>query len=268
MDHPSPPRLLDSVRDCIRLKHYSLRTEQVYVDWIKRSIVFHGKRHPKELAAAEVEAFLTHLAVTQRVAASTQNQAKSALLFLYKHVLGAELPWLDGVVQAKAPARLPVVLTREEVARVLGRLRGTHDLVGRLLYGTGMRIMEALRLRVKDVEFSRREIVVRDGKGGKDRMAMLPRSIEAVLGVHLERVRGLHALDLADGYGAVWLPFALDRKYPNASRAPRQPSPHTSRATSTISRSLAACASMAIALPWTVLEKPHCGESASCSSGA
>jgi integron integrase len=218
MDHSSPPRLLGSVRDCIRLKHYSLRTEQVYVDWIRRFIVFHGKRHPKEMAAAEVEAFLTHLAVTQRVAASTQNQAKSALLFLYKHVLGAELPWLDGVVQAKAPGRLPVVLTREEVARVLGRLRGTRDLVGRLLYGTGMRIMEALRLRVKDVEFSRREIVVRDGKGGKDRMAMLPRSIEAVLGAHVERVRGLHALDLADGYGAVWLPFALDRKYPNASR--------------------------------------------------
>jgi integron integrase len=218
MDHSSPPRLLGSVRGCIRLKHYSLRTEQVYVDWIRRFIVFHGKRHPKEMAAAEMEAFLTHLAVTQRVAASTQNQAKSALLFLYKHVLGAELPWLDGVVQAKAPGRLPVVLTREEVARVLGRLRGTHDLVGRLLYGTGMRIMEALRLRVKDVEFSRREIVVRDGKGGKDRMAMLPRSIEAVLGAHVERVRGLHALDLADGYGAVWLPFALDRKYPNASR--------------------------------------------------
>jgi site-specific recombinase XerD len=155
MEHVSRPRLPDRVRDCIRLKHYSLRTEQAYVDRIKRFILFHGKGHPDALAAAEVEAFLTHLAVKQHVAASTKNLAKSALLFMYKHVLGVELPWLDGVEQAKAPARLPVVLTRDEVARVLDRLSGTRVLIGELLYGTGMRIMEALRLRVKDVEFIR-----------------------------------------------------------------------------------------------------------------
>jgi len=218
MDHSSPPRLLDRIRDRIRLKHYSLRTEKAYLDWIKRFIHFHGKRHPEEMAALEVEVFLTHLAVNLHVAASTQNQAKSALLFMYKHVLGVELPWLDGVEQAKTPARLPVVLTREEVVRVLNRLDGTHGLIGRLLYGTGMRIMEALRLRVKDIEVSRHEIIIRDGKGAKDRMAILPRAIEAALGAHVERVRGLHLRDLADGYGAVWLPFALDRKYPNASR--------------------------------------------------
>ena len=218
MDHPSPPRLLERVRDRIRLKHYSLRTEQAYVDWIKRFIHFHGKRHPEEMAAPEVEEFLTHLAVKRRVAASTQNQAKSALLFMYKHVLGVELPWLDGVEQAKTPMRLPVVLTREEVARVLARLDGTHGLIGRLLYGTGMRIMEAMRLRAKDIEFSRHEIIVRNGKGAKDRMAVLPRSIEAALGAHVERVRGLHLRDLADGCGTAWLPFALDCKYPNASR--------------------------------------------------
>ena len=155
MDHSPPPRFLDRVRGCIRLKHYSLRTEQAYVDWIKRFILFHGKRRPESMAAAEVESFLTHLAVKQHVAASTQNQAKSALLFMYKHVLGVELPWLDGVEQAKTPVRLPVVMTRDEVARVLERLNGTHLLIGQLLYGTGMRIMEALRLRVKDVEFAR-----------------------------------------------------------------------------------------------------------------
>ena len=215
---PPPPRLLDRVRDRIRVKHYSLRTEEVYLDWIKRFILFHGKRRPEQMAAPEVEAFLTHLAVRHHVAAATQNQAKSALLFLYKEVLGTELPWLDGAEQAKTPTRLPVVLTRAEVAAVLDRLDGTHALIGRLLYGTGMRIMEALHLRVKDVEFSRHEIVVRDGKGMKDRMAMLPRGIEAALQTHIERVRRLHQSDLADGYGAVWLPNALARKYPNAAR--------------------------------------------------
>ncbi len=216
MDHLPAPRLLDRVRGCIRLKHYSLRTEQAYVDWIKRFVLFHGKRHPETMAAAEVESFLTHLAVKQHVAASTQNQAKSALLFMYKHVPVFELPWLDGVEQARTPARLPVVLTRDEVASVLERLNGTHLLIGRLLYGTGMRLMEALRLRVKDVEFARHEIIVRDGKGAKDRMAMLPRSVDAPLCAHIERVRELHEFDLADGHGAVGLPTALDRKYPRA----------------------------------------------------
>ncbi len=184
MDTPPAPRLLDRVRDRIRVKHYSIRTEQAYVDWIKRFIRFHGKRHPTELGSAEVEAFLTHLAVAGNVAAATQNQAKSALLFMYREVLGAELPWLSGVTPAKAPRRLPVVLTRAEVARVLRCLHGTHRLIGCLLYGTGMRIMEGVRLRIKDVEFARRQIIVRDGKGAKDRMTMLPKGVVGALRRH------------------------------------------------------------------------------------
>jgi integrase len=162
-----PVFLLDRARHRIRVKHYNIRTEQAYCDWIGRFIIFRGKRHPCGLGAADVGAFLTSLAVTGRAAASTQNQAKSALLFLYREVLGAQLPWLDGIQKAKTPVRLPVGLTRDEVARVLGRLDGVHRLIGALLYGTGLRIMEAMRLRVKDVEFSRREILVRDGKGNK-----------------------------------------------------------------------------------------------------
>jgi len=212
------PKLLDQVRGKIRLKHYSIRTEQAYVDWIRRFILHFDKRHPSELGAPEVEAFLTHLAVQGRVAASTQNQAKSALLFLYKAVLGLELPWLDDVEKAKAPKRLPVVLTQAEVQQVLGRLQGSHWLVGSLLYGSGLRILEALRLRVKDVDFARREILVRDGKGARDRVTMLPLALANPLQVHLERVKSLHAQDLLAGYGAVNLPNALARKYPNAER--------------------------------------------------
>jgi integron integrase len=212
------PRLLDQVRGKIRLKHYSLRTEQAYVDWIRRFIRHHGKRHPRDMGAGEVEAFLTHLAVAGRVAASTQNQAKSALLFLYREVLEVELPWLDNVQQAKAPQRLPVVLTRDEVQVLLGRLHGTHWLVASLLYGTGMRIMECLRLRVKDVDFARGEILVRDGKGFKDRVTMLPETLSLPLREHLGRVRALHREDLAAGRGETGLPYALDRKYPGAGR--------------------------------------------------
>ena len=197
------PKLLDQVRGKIRLKHYSIRTEQAYVDWIKRFILHFDKRHPRELGAAEVEAFLTHLAVAGNVAAATQNQAKSALLFLYREVLETELPWLDNVERARAPKRLPVVLTREEVQGVLGRLTGTHWLIASLLYGAGLRIMEGLRLRVKDVEFSRREILVRDGKGFKDRVTMLPAALAAPLAEHLKRVKALHEQDLAAGRGAV-----------------------------------------------------------------
>jgi site-specific recombinase XerD len=175
------PRLLDQVRGKVRLKHYSLRTEQAYLDWIKRFIRHHGKRHPREMGAAEVEAFLTHLAVAGRVAASTQNQAKSAILFLYREVLEVELPWLDNVAPAKAPKRLPVVLTRNEVQAVLGNMRGRHWLVASLLYGTGMRLMECLRLRVKDVDFAQGEILIRDGKGFKDRVTVLPSSLMAPL---------------------------------------------------------------------------------------
>ena len=212
------PKLLDQVRDKIRLKHYSIRTEQAYVDWIKRFILFQHKRHPAEMGAAEAEAFLTHLAVAGKVAAATQNQAKAALLFLYREVLATELPWLDNVEQAKVSRRLPVVLTQAEVKSLLDRLQGTHQLIARLLYGTGMRLMECMRLRVKDVEFERHELIVRDGKGFKDRMTMLPDSLVGPLKTHMERVKALHMEDLQAGYGSVYLPYALEKKYPNAGR--------------------------------------------------
>jgi integron integrase len=211
-----PPKLLDLVRGKIRLKHYSIRTEQAYVDWIKRYILHFDKAHPKDLGAREVEAFLTHLAVVGKVAASTQNQAKSALLFLYKEVLGQSLPWLDKVEQAKVPKHLPVVLSQAEVQKILSRLEGTHHLVVSLLYGTGMRILEALRLRVKDIDFARKEILIRDGKGFKDRVTMLPMTLIVPLQAHLARVKALHEQDLAAGFGSVYLPYALAKKYPSA----------------------------------------------------
>ena len=214
----NPPKLLDQVREKLRVEHYAIRTEQTYVDWIRRYILFHDKRHPKELGAADVEAFLTHLAVAGKVAASTQNQAKSALLFLYREVLEIELPWLDKVTQAKAPKRLPVVLTVAETRTVLSHLGGTHALIAGLLYGAGMRLMEAVRLRVKDIDFARHEILVREGKGGKDRVTMLPETLVAALKLHLARVKALHDEDLALGFGDVYLPFALDRKYTAAGR--------------------------------------------------
>ena len=212
------PRLLDRVRDKIRVKHYSIRTEQAYVDWIKRFIFYHGKRHPAYLGAAEVEEFLTDLAVRRNVAGATQNQAKSAILFLYREVLERDLPWLENVERARTPARMPVVLTQDEVARVLRRLHGTHHMIGKLLYGSGMRIMEGVRLRVKDIDFARRQILVRDGKGQKDRITMLPGAAVSELNRHLEYVRELHATDLAEGLGNTWLPFALERKYPHGGR--------------------------------------------------
>ena len=171
------PKLLDVVRDRIRVKHYSIRTETQYVQWIRRFVLFHGKKHPRDMGAPEVEAFLTHLAVEGNVAAATQNQALSALLFLYREVLGIDLPWLDNVTRAKRPQRLPVVMTRDEVHAVLDRMEGGYGLMARLLYGTGMRLMECVRLRVKDVDFGRGEILVRDGKGAKDRVTMLPQSL-------------------------------------------------------------------------------------------
>ncbi len=210
------PKLLDRVRERIRYKHYSIRTEDSYVQWIRRFILFHGKRHPSEMGAFEVEAFLTHLAVEGNVAASTQNQARSALLFLYKEVLGSELPWLNNVEQAKKPRRLPVVLTEDEVRDVLANLDGVHWLVAALLYGAGLRLMEALRMRVQDVDFKRREVLVRNGKGFKDRVTMLPDKLAGHLQSHLATVRLLHEKDLAEGFGEVHLPYALDRKYPNA----------------------------------------------------
>ena len=214
----APPRLLEQVRGRIRFKHYSIRTEQAYLDWIKRFIRHFGKRHPRDMGAAEVQEFLTHLAVAGRVAASTQNQAKSALLFLYREVLCLELPWLDDIEAAKTPKRLPVVLTSAEVLAMLARLDGTNALISRLLYGTGLRIMECLHLRVKDVVFARGEILVRDGKGAKDRVTMLPTSLVPALREQLLRAHELHRQDLAAGHGEVYLPFALDRKYPQAGR--------------------------------------------------
>lgn len=214
---PQAPKLLDQLRNQVRLKHYSLSTERQYVHWVKRFIVFHGKRHPADMGAPEVEAFLTHLAVQGNVAASTQNQALSALLFVYREVLGLDLPWLQEVVRAKRPARLPVVLTPTEVAAVLDRMQGLHALMARLLYGTGMRLMEVVRLRVKDVDFERLEIVVREGKGAKDRVTMLPRKLAAPLQEHLVWRRRLFEDDLAKGRGTVYLPDALERKYVNAA---------------------------------------------------
>jgi integron integrase len=215
---PQQPRLLDRLRDKIRLKHYSIRTEHAYVDWVRRFILFHGKRHPMDLGGAEVEAFLTHLAVEGRVAASTQNQAKSALLFLYKEVMGSELPWLKNVENAKRPQRLPVVLSCDEVGSLLSRMTGSNGLIARLLYGSGLRLMEAVRLRVKDLDLTRLEILVRDGKGAKDRVTMLPDSLKAPLQAQLAVARALHERDLVEGVGEVWLPFALERKYPSAAR--------------------------------------------------
>ena len=218
LDQAKAPKLLDQVRDKIRLKHYSIRTEQAYVDWIKRFVLFHHKRHPAEMGAAEVEAFLTHLAVEGKVAASTQNQAKAAVLFLYSQVLNQELPWLENVEQAKVSKRLPVVLTVNETRALLDRLKGVHRLQANLLYGTGMRLMEVMRLRVKDIDFERKEILIRDGKGAKDRVTMLPVSLADLLQRHLQTVKALHDADLQAGYGSVYLPNALERKYPNASR--------------------------------------------------
>lgn len=216
---PGSPRLLDRVRMAARVLHYSLRTEDAYVGWVRRYILFHHKRHPLEMGGAEINAFLTDLAVHGHVAASSRNQARCALLFLYKQVLDVELePLGDEVVLAKRPARLPVVLTREEVRAVLSRLDGTPHLVALLLYGAGLRLLEALRLRVHDVEFNRNEILVRDGKGQKDRVTMLPGSAGAPLAEHLLQVRELHRRDLETGHGSVYLPDALERKYPHAHR--------------------------------------------------
>lgn len=212
------PRLLDRVREALRVRHYSLRTEQAYVHWIKRFILFHGKRHPQSLGEREITAFLTHLAVRRNVAASTQNQALSAILFLYKQVLKHELDWLDSVVRAKRPPRLPTVLTATETQTLLSHLDGTNRLIAELMYGTGMRLMECLRLRVKDIEFDYRQITVRGGKGDKDRVTVLPEKTIPALRQQLVHARQLHELDIREGFGEVYLPFALARKYPNGGR--------------------------------------------------
>ncbi len=212
------PRLLDQMRAVIRVKHYSIRTEKTYLDWVRRYIRWSGMRHPADMGAAEVEAFLSMLANQRDVAGSTQNQALAALLFLYKQVLGIDLPWLDGITRAKKPARLPVVLSQAEVAAVIGHNRGVNGLVIRLLYGTGMRLMEALRLRVKDIEFASNIILVRGGKGDKDRVVPLPASLAQPLRDQIAARRKMHDVDLARGMVDVELPNALWKKYPNAPR--------------------------------------------------
>ncbi len=215
-DAAKPPRLLEQLRDAIQRRHYSSRTEETYVHWVRRFIYFSGRRHPRELGAPEVTAFLNHLARERNVAAATQNQALSALLFLYREVLGQPLPWLEDLERAKRPARLPSVLTRDEVQRLLARMQGVKWLMASLLYGAGLRLRECLKLRVKDVDFGYRQILVRDGKGAKDRVTMLPQSVIEPLQAHLVRVQTLHEQDVGAGYGDVDLPDALARKYPKA----------------------------------------------------
>lgn len=209
-------KLLNDVRNVMRVKHYSYETEKIYIYWIKQYIYFHNITHPAEMGVAEVEAFLTHLAVEKNVSASTQNQALFALIFLYKNVLSVDLSWLDGFTPAKKPSRVPVVLTKEEVKYILGELKGTNWLIGNLLYGSGLRLIEALRLRVKDLDFGYRQIVVRDGKGAKDRFTVLPNILIEPLQKQLETAKRSHEQDLRRGLGRVEMPFALGRKYPNA----------------------------------------------------
>lgn len=211
------PKLLDRVRSLMRTRHYSYETEKRYVYWIRHYIGFHNIRNPVEMGATEIEAFLSHLAVENRVAASTQNQALAALLFLYRDVLGVDLPWLEKFVPAKKSAHVPVVLTKEEVKQIIGELTGTNRLIANLLYGSGLRLIEALRLRVKDLDFGFKQIIVRDGKGAKDRFTVLPLQLVEPLQKQLEAARKLHEQDLRRGLGRVEMPFALERKYPNAS---------------------------------------------------
>ncbi len=214
---PPPRKLLDQVRDALRLKHYAYSTEESYVQWIRRFILFHNKRHPKEMGSSEVTAFLTHLAVEGNVAASTQNQALCALLFLYKEVLEQEIGFVK-VTWAQKPKNLPTVMTTQEVQEVLRQMSGIYQLLGRLLYGSGMRLNEGLSLRVKDLDFGHRQIVVRNAKGFESRVTILPESLIEDLQAHLQVVKRLHREDLNRGYGSVYLPYALERKYPNADR--------------------------------------------------
>jgi integron integrase len=219
MVSPPSPRLVDVVRDAIRTRHYSLRTERAYVLWVRRYVAFHRPRHPRELGAEAVESFLSSLANVSNVAAATQNQALAALLFLYREVLGVELPWLDNVVRAKKPRRLPTVMTPEEVRRLLEHVEGLHGFMARLMYGTGMRISECLAIRVKDVNLTRREIVVREAKGGRDRMTMLPASLVEPMRAQLAASRAVYERDRERDLPGVELPYAYARKNPAAGRS-------------------------------------------------
>jgi len=215
---PSPVKLLDKVRQRLRLKGYSIRTEKSYVSWIKRFILFHGKRHPQEMGKLEIEAFLSHLVINRNVASSTQNQAFNAILFLYSHVLDVDMPKDVDALRSKKPVRVPTVMTRKETSNLIAMMRGTHQLMAKLIYGSGLRVRECIRLRVKDIDFAMNQIVVRNGKGKKDRITVLPDGIKSILKEHLVYVKRLHQNDLAKGYGRVYLPNALARKYPNADR--------------------------------------------------
>jgi len=212
------PKLLDQVRNAIQTKHYSVRTEESYVNWIKRYIIYHNKRHPKEMGEKEINVFLTHLAVNKKVAASTQNQALCAIIFLYKHVLKIDIGDLGDMVWAKKPKRLPVVFTRTEAQAIIDQLNGIKWIMVNILYGSGLRLMECLRLRVQDVDFGQKKIIVRDGKGAKDRATLFPEVIKKQLTLHLKTIKIQHLKDLTDGYGKVYLPYALENKYPNANK--------------------------------------------------
>ena len=212
------PKLLDQVRAAIRTKHYSIRTEQSYTNWIRRYILFHNKRHPKEMGEKEINEFLTHLAVKENVAASTQNQALCAIVFLYKHVLKIELGDFGELVWAKKPKKEPVVFTKNETDRILDQLSGNYWLMAMLLYGSGLRLIECLRLRIKDIDFFYKQVTIRDGKGQKDRISMLAEKIIEPLKQQIEKVKKLHQKDIKNGYGSVYIPFALERKYPNVSK--------------------------------------------------
>jgi integron integrase len=213
-----PKKLLDRVRDTIRLKHYSYRTEETYVQWIRRYILFHNKRHPQEMGVPEIESFLTHLAVAENVTASTQNQALNAIVFLYRHVLQQELDERINAIRAKRSQHLPVVLSPEETFAIIQQTTGVYKIMLQLLYGSGLRLRECMQLRIKDIDFAQSQLIIRSGKGNKDRVTLLPQAVIEPLQIHLQQVRQTHQQDLASGYGATILPFAFDRKAPNAPR--------------------------------------------------
>jgi len=217
-DKPQGKKLLEQVSDAIRVKHYSTRTEKTYIEWIRRYILFHDKRHPKDMGAEEIREFLTHLATERTVSASTQNQALSAILFLYRHVLGQDVDIPPTYVRAQKSKNLPVVLTHDEAMAVIRKMIGTPQLMTQILYGGGLRLMECLRLRVKDIDFGNRQIIVRDGKGENDRSTILPESIIPLLESHLRTVKAIHVRDLRDGFGETSLPYALAKKYPSAPK--------------------------------------------------
>ena len=215
---PKGKKLLEQVRDVIRVKHYSLRTEKTYIDWIRRYILFHNKRHPEDMGAAEIQAFITHLATERTVSASTQNQALSAVMFLYRHVLQKEIDLPPELIRAQKSKTLPVVLTHQEAMSVIGKMTGVPQLMAKILYGSGLRRAECLRLRVKDIDFGNHQIIVRDGKGGDDRSTILPESLIRELEIHLKTVKAIHQKDLKDGFGETSLPYALAKKYPSAAK--------------------------------------------------